>query len=46
MIDNIELKLTLDSSISSNNQARIQVYGVGYNVLRTVDGFGGVLFSN
>lgn len=46
MIDNIELKLKLDACIGPHNPARVQVFGIGYNVLRTSDGLGGVLFTN
>lgn len=46
VIDDIEVKLKLDSSIGVGNEVQIQVYVIGWNILRTIDGLGGVLFTN
>ena len=45
-IDNINLVLSLDTSIGPNNTATIRAYGLGYNVLRIINGLGGVVFIN
>lgn len=46
VIDDIEIKLQLDSSVGINNPVKIQAYAIGWNVLRTIDGLGGLLFTN
>jgi hypothetical protein len=45
VIDDIELKLSLDPSIGIGNNANISVYGIGWNILRTMNGLGGMLFT-
>lgn len=45
-IDDISLELAFDSSITFNNAGKIQVYAVVYNVLRIINGLGGLAFSN
>jgi hypothetical protein len=46
MIDMVELKLGLDSSIGINYGAQVIVYSSGWNVLRTINGLGGTVFVN
>jgi hypothetical protein len=46
VIDDIEVKLQLDSSIGIGNEVQIKVYGIGWNILRTSNGLGGLLFTN
>lgn len=43
-IDNIEIKLKLDSSINSNNLTIFRCYGVCVNILRIINGLGALMF--
>jgi hypothetical protein len=45
-IDDFEINITVDKSVSYNNQAKIRIYGVCLNILRIIDGQGGLAFSN
>ncbi len=45
-IDNINLVLSLDTIVNSNNTVNIRVYGLCYNILRIAFGFVGVAFIN
>lgn len=44
-IDNITLQLELNTTVTpARGSANVRVYGLNHNVLRIVDGFGGLLF--
>jgi hypothetical protein len=44
-IDNITLQLQMDNTVTPNrNAANVRVYATNHNILRVVDGFGGLLF--
>jgi len=45
-IDDISLQLSFDSSISYNNPGTLRTYALVYNVLRLINGLGGLAFSN
>lgn len=45
-IDNILLKLKVNTDIDFNNTAKLRVYGVVYNLLRIANGISGLVFSN
>jgi hypothetical protein len=44
-IDNLVLQLTMNNTVSpARGSANVRVYTLNHNVLRVVDGFGGLLF--
>ena len=43
--DQIKLVATLDSTINRLNKARFKAYALSYNVLRIIDGYGGLNFT-
>jgi hypothetical protein len=45
-IDDIELRLKIDPRVNIAQTGTLQVYALSYNVLRSINGLGGVLFSN
>lgn len=45
-IDDLQINLMIDKSVSYTNQANFRVYGVCINILRIIDGQGGLAFSN
>lgn len=44
-IDDITLNITLDPIVSYNNTASVRVYTLTYNILRIIDGIGGLAFE-
>ena len=46
LIDDIEIKLRLDPVVNVGNGAEIRAYAIGWNIFRTINGLGGVLFTN
>jgi hypothetical protein len=45
-IDNILLRLTVNTNIDFSNTAKLRVYGIVYNILRVANGISGLVFSN
>lgn len=45
-IDNILLRLSVNSDITFTNTAKLRIYGVIYNILRIANGISGLTFSN
>lgn len=45
-IDDIVLEITVDKDISYASPGKIRVYCLGYNVVRIINGLGGLAFSN
>jgi hypothetical protein len=45
-LDEIKLRLTLDRNFSYTNPGTMRVYALSYNVLRIIDGIGGLAFSD
>lgn len=45
-IDNVKMLLNFDTIININNQAKIKIYGIAYNILRIDGGLGGVIYVN
>ena len=45
-IDDLQIAITVDKAINYSNQAKIRVYGLCINVLRILDGQGGLAFLN
>jgi hypothetical protein len=44
-IDSIQLQLTMNTTVTpARGPANTRIYGLNHNVLRVVDGFGGLLF--
>lgn len=44
-IDNVNLKVSVNSTINFNNTADLRIYGIVYNILRVANGISGVVFS-
>jgi hypothetical protein len=44
-IDDIKIKMVLDRNFSYNNPGTLRTYSMAYNVLRIIDGIGGLAFS-
>lgn len=44
-VDNITIQLTVNSTITYNNQAILRVYGIFYNILRIAHGISGLVFA-
>ena len=45
-IDDIRLKLTLNKNLNYSNPGTLRIYGFSYNVLRIIDGLGGLAFND
>jgi len=44
-IDTVNIQMNISNVINVSNQATFRAYGINYNVLRIVDGLGGVVFE-
>lgn len=44
-IDNISLRIKVISDITTNNTAKLRIYGIMYNILRIANGVSGVVFT-
>jgi len=44
-IDTIQIQMNLNNIINISNKATLRAYGVNYNVLRVLDGLGGIVFD-
>jgi hypothetical protein len=45
-IDDINIVLTVDKTVSYNNPARARIYALSYNIFRIINGVGGLAFDN
>ncbi len=44
-IDNVSLRIKVISDITTNNTAKLRIYGIMYNILRIANGVSGVVFT-